>query len=161
MAVSRGEARALGRTPGAEGVSAAAASTPRFDGHCIFFPNSILREAAEGSLAPLAGLVTEEQLAEFDLVLVPFEVFREEAWFAAASSSSALSCDDSSKAVFSTCASGVSLRSLKKYRTLLSPLVMLRWWRLVVDEAQLSGGWLGFSEFASRSRSTPASGRPP
>lgn len=78
------------------------------------------------------------QLIDYDIVIVPFESLQQEIWFSPPCSSSGTS--SSSRAPSTSSSSVMALRNIKKYRKLFSPILSVRWWRLVIDEAQLAGG---------------------
>lgn len=75
------------------------------------------------------------QLVEHDLVIVPFDSLQQEVWF-----SPPLNFSNSSSSSNTSTSSSMSLRGVKRYRKLFSPILGVRWWRLVIDEAQLAGG---------------------
>ncbi|XP_026191074.1 uncharacterized protein LOC34621649, partial [Cyclospora cayetanensis] len=140
-AASRGASSLPGASSGSRERCEDAEEYPGDSSRLSLCPRTV--EAVLGCL-PQGPTVLCSQLMDFDIVIVPFEALQQEVWFAPPLSSSS----DASSTVLGCSGSGrMSLRGTKRYRKLFSPIVGIRWWRLVVDEAQLAGGFSGAARF--------------
>ncbi|KAF8820230.1 hypothetical protein IE077_003407, partial [Cardiosporidium cionae] len=88
----------------------------------IFHPSSLCsKQSAVDQSLETEILLSRNQLKLYDIVITSYETLREEIYF----------LKDAT----------VELRYKKRYKKLPSPLIGVYWWRLVLDEAQMVGGF--------------------
>ncbi|CDJ36498.1 LOW QUALITY PROTEIN: helicase, putative [Eimeria mitis] len=137
--------RRTSRRPAASARAAAAAASavPAGEGASVEGPRSLSVPPAAVTAAlgapPDGPHVLLPQLLDYDIVIVPFEALQQEVWFAPPFSLSSSASNGSS----SNNNSRMALRGTKRYRKLFSPILGILWWRIVIDEAQLAGGFSG------------------
>ena len=143
FSASRGptsSSRRAGRGPPAAAAAGAGEGASLQGPRSLSVPPAAVVAALGGP--PEGPHVLLQQLLDYDIVIVPFEALQQEVWFAPPLS---LTSSNSSSSNSSNSSSRMALRGTKRYRKLFSPILGIRWWRLVIDEAQLAGGeGLGF-----------------
>lgn len=141
-AVARGEAKRPGASNGAQ--PRLWRSSPAPSGSVAGAPQRasrfLLPSSEMEAVLDQGPHVLFSQLIDYDIVIVPFESLQQEIWFSPPCSSSSITGSSSCRVPSTSSSGAMALRNIKKYRKLFSPILSVRWWRLVIDEAQLAGG---------------------